>query len=74
MSDWTAAAAQALGIPDDVDIDAILDVAREAAHGVERPAAPVSTYLMGYAVAKGMSVEEAGDRITRLARDWPPSV
>lgn len=70
MSDWTAAVAQALGIPDDVDIDAILDVAREAAHGVERPAAPVSTYLMGYAVAKGMSAEEAGERITALARDW----
>ena len=73
MSDWVIAAAAALDIPGDVDVDAILDVAREAAHGVERPAAPVSTYLMGYAVARGMTVEEAADRITRLAREWPPS-
>lgn len=73
MSDWVKAAAAALDIPGDVDVDAILDVAREAAHGVERPAAPVSTYLMGYAVARGMTVDEAGERITRLARDWPPA-
>ncbi len=52
MTDWVTAVTEALGInPASVDIDAILDVARESAHGVERPAAPVSTYLMGYAVA-----------------------
>ena len=73
MSDWIAEAAAALGISADVDVNAILDVAREAAHGVERPAAPVSTYLMGYAVAQGMSVEDAADRITALARDWSPA-
>lgn len=71
MDDWVTAAAAALDITGDVDIDAILDVAREAAHGVERPAAPVSTYLLGYAVARGMSVDEAGERLTRLAREWP---
>ncbi|MDI1289630.1 MAG: DUF6457 domain-containing protein, partial [bacterium] len=49
----------------------ILDVARDAAHAVERPAAPVTTYLMGFAVAKGMTADEAAERISTLARDWP---
>ena len=35
------------------DLTAILDVARHAAHEVERPAAPITTYLMGMAVARG---------------------
>ncbi len=34
------------------DLQAILDGARHAAHEVERPAAPVTTYLMGMAVAR----------------------
>lgn len=71
MSDWVTAATAALGIDADVDVDTILDLAREAAHGVERPAAPVSTYLLGYAVAHGMSLTEASERLTRLAREWP---
>lgn len=70
MDDWIAAAAAALGIEADVDVSAILDVAREAAHGVERPAAPVSTYLMGIAVAGGMSAKDAADRLTAAAQAW----
>ena len=72
MNDWVTAVAAALDIDADVNVDSVLDVAREAAHGVERPAAPVSTYLMGYAVARGMTTDEAADRITRLAQAWPP--
>lgn len=71
MSDWVTAATAALGIDAEVDVDTILDLAREAAHGVERPAAPVSTYLLGYAVARGMSLDEASERLTQLAREWP---
>jgi len=56
MDEWIAAATAALGIPRDIDVDTVLDVAREAAHGVERPAAPVTTYLVGYAVARGLSL------------------
>ena len=35
----------------DVEIDDILDLARDAAHQVERPAAPLTTFLVGYAAA-----------------------
>ena len=31
----------------------VLDLAREAAHGVARPAAPLTTFLAGYALGAG---------------------
>jgi len=54
----------------DIDVDAILEVAKQAAHGVLRPAAPVSTYLMGLAVARGADVADVAARISRLAQGW----
>jgi molybdopterin-guanine dinucleotide biosynthesis protein A len=71
MDDWVAAAVAALGIEQDVDIDLILDLARDAAHGVARPAAPVTTFLLGCAVGSGMSVQDAAGRLTALAKEWP---
>jgi len=70
MDEWVAAVCAELGISARVDITAILDVARDAAHGVERPAAPVSTYLMGWAVASGADPADVADRIARLAAGW----
>ncbi len=71
MDEWVAAATKALGIEQSVDLNLILDVAREAAHGVARPAAPVTTFLLGCAVAAGLDAEEAAARLTLLAREWP---
>jgi len=75
VNDWVTAASAALDIPADVtvDVEAILDAARDAAHAAERPAAPVTTYLIGYAVANGMTIDEATERVSTLARDWPPT-
>lgn len=44
---------------EDVDIDAVLALASRAAHDVARPAAPLTTYLVGVAVGRGMSFEHA---------------
>ena len=52
------------------DLKAILDGARYAAHEVERPAAPVTTYLMGMAVARGGDLQEISDTIESLAKTW----
>jgi hypothetical protein len=52
------------------DLKAILDGARQAAHEVERPAAPVTTYLMGMAVARGGNLQEISDTIETLAKSW----
>ncbi|HZC70441.1 MAG TPA: DUF6457 domain-containing protein [Jatrophihabitans sp.] len=50
LAAWVADLAAALDVdPEDLDRDTILDVARDAAHGVARPAAPLTTFLVGYA-------------------------
>ncbi len=71
VDDWVGAVKEALGLTDDVDVALLLDVAREAAHAVARPAAPVTTYLLGLAVARGADVEQATATITELAREFP---
>jgi hypothetical protein len=71
VDDWLAKAAAALGVTDPVDVTLVLDLAREVAHGVTRPAAPVTSYLLGLAVARGLDPVEAAERITALARAWP---
>jgi hypothetical protein len=71
MQTWIDAVCAELNIPGDVNIDVILDVARVAAHGVERPAAPVTTFLLGVAVAGGMDVDAAAAKIQELVETWP---
>jgi hypothetical protein len=71
LDDWVAAASDALGLQDDVDVALLLDLAREAAHGVARPAAPVTTFLLGLAVARGADPETASATLTELAREFP---
>jgi Domain of unknown function (DUF6457) len=35
----------------------VLDLARDAAHGVARPAAPLTTFLAGYALGAGAGLD-----------------
>lgn len=51
LQEWTDAVQEALGTDVEVDIDLVLDLARDAAHSVARPAAPLTTFLLGYAAA-----------------------
>ena len=73
MDEWIEAVRQELGLDASVDVDGILDVARVAAHNVARPAAPVTTYLLGIAVAQGADPDQARARISALADGWPSS-
>jgi hypothetical protein len=60
LDDWAAEAAAAVGAtiqPD--DIAAVLDLARDAAHGIARPAAPLTTFIAGIAVGRGQPLPEA---------------
>lgn len=70
MDEWIAAVAAELGVSADVAVDVVLDVARDAAHQVQRPAAPITTYLLGLAVAAGMAPEDAGAKVHDLALQW----
>ncbi|WP_237323330.1 DUF6457 domain-containing protein [Streptomyces sp. JJ36] len=74
LDEWMAAAQAELGIELDVDTTALLDLARDAAHGVARPAAPLTTFLVGYAAAqRGGTPEDVAEAVraaTRLAERW----
>ncbi|MGH3384488.1 MAG: DUF6457 domain-containing protein [Nocardioidaceae bacterium] len=68
LQEWNDRLADALGVEVEVDINAVLDLARDAAHHVERPAAPLTTFLVGYAAAmRGGSAEDLADCIDLAA-------
>ena len=67
MDEWISEVKAALDLKVDVDVDLLLDVARDAAHNVTRPAAPITTYLLGIAVANGADVKIAAAVIQQLA-------
>jgi hypothetical protein len=71
LEDWTAAVCAGLGIdPAAADVTAVLDLTRDVAHGVARPAAPLTAYLVGVAVGRGVPLADAVSRITAMASDW----
>lgn len=72
LDSWAMTVALDLGVTTNIDRDLILDVARDAAHGVARPAAPITTYLLGMAVAGGANLHTAAERIRVLAEGWVP--
>lgn len=70
LGDWTDAVALELGLEPGLDRTLLLDLARDAAHGVARPAAPLTTYLLGLAVGRGADPVEAAGRLSALAAQW----
>ena len=76
LDDWTTAVVDELGIADLVDDrtrDLVLDMTKDVAHGVARPAAPLTAYLMGLAVGRAGTADEAAAyaaRISQLALAW----
>lgn len=71
---WLAAASAELDLqPGDANAKVVLDVARDVAHQVLRPGAPVTAYLMGVAVGRGADPADVAARISDLAGNWPGS-
>ncbi len=74
LDDWIAAAKTELGIDLEVDIHGLLDMTRDVAHGVARPAAPLTAFLVGYAAATAgggpEAVAEANRKAAQLALRW----
>jgi molybdopterin-guanine dinucleotide biosynthesis protein A len=74
LDEWISAVKDELGIDLDVDTGVLLDLARDAAHGVARPAAPLTTFLVGYAAALAgggpEAVAEASRKAAALALRW----
>ncbi|ROQ38418.1 hypothetical protein EDF46_2055 [Frondihabitans sp. PhB188] len=67
---WAKTLTEALPLPPGfaADIPAVLDLARDAAHGVARPAAPLTTFLVGLAAGLDGGSPEALDRAFATAR------
>ncbi|PTA46472.1 DUF6457 domain-containing protein [Micromonospora sp. RP3T] len=72
LDDWVTAACAELELdPTEVPVSAVLDVARDVAHQVVRPGAPVSAYLLGVAVGRGADPAAVAARLSALAGSWP---
>jgi hypothetical protein len=71
LQEWAAVVCADLGIDAAfADSGTVLDLARDVAHGVARPAAPLTAYLVGVAVGRGLSLPEAAGRVSALAAGW----
>jgi hypothetical protein len=68
---WLNAYAEALEVDamSEADIEAILDLARQVAHGSERKNAPPAAYLAAAFVAGGGELSEAISRAGKLLGD-----
>jgi Domain of unknown function (DUF6457) len=77
LEDWLAELGSELGLDASaVDRTLVLNVARDVAHGIARPAAPLTTFLVGLAAGlRGGSAEEvraAAETVQRLVADHAP--
>jgi Domain of unknown function (DUF6457) len=64
---WVDELSAALGIEDEVDVDALLDLARDSAHSIERRAAPVTTFLVGLAAGRSEGPDPIGEAVAKAA-------
>jgi hypothetical protein len=65
---WRDALLAALDLAEvEVNIDAVLGLAGQVAHGVVRPAAPLTAYLVGLAVGRSMSDSGSGETFDAAA-------
>ena len=64
-------ACRELGLdPAALDPPLVLDLARDVSHGVARPAAPLTAYLLGVAVGQGRPPAGSAARLTELSAQW----
>lgn len=67
LEEWCRALLQAFELEDlDVDINEVLSLAGVAAHSVVRPAAPLTTFIAGFAAGRA-STGEAPDAASMAA-------
>ncbi len=75
LEEWTTAASEAVGLDSSTLAEQqrmVLELAREVAHHVVRPAAPLTTYLLGVAVGRGADPAQAAAALRALAARWTP--
>jgi hypothetical protein len=77
MSDWIEAVCADLDLDlsdQKATITTVLDLTADVAHGVARPAAPVTAFLVGLAAGRSAdpeaAVEELTRRVSERAKAW----
>ena len=71
LEEWTAAVCADLGLDSgSADTTTVLELARDVAHSVARPAAPLTAYLVGVAVGRGLTLSAAARQVQDLASRW----
>jgi len=74
---WLARLAAELGtedaLPDEGAVRDLLDLTREVAHGVERVAGPLSTFLVGVAVGRGADLAATTEAASALLDEPAPA-
>jgi hypothetical protein len=78
LKEWVDLVCRELDITDAVSPTAmqsrVLDMSRDVAHGVARPAAPLTAYLLGLAAGRSRDPEATADELTQrvcqLAQCW----
>lgn len=72
---WTDLVARELGLdPATLDRNLLLDMTKDVAHGVARPAAPLTAFLVGLAAGREGGTPEdvsaACATVSRMAGEW----
>ena len=75
LDDWAAALREHFGLnPDDIPVAAVLDLTREVANGVARPAAPLGAFVAGLVAGRTSpdpdAIREALAAVAALAATW----
>jgi hypothetical protein len=78
MSDWMSAVARELRLDpaaaSDAAMQLVLDVTADVAHGVTRPAAPVTAFLIGLAAGREpdplAAAKDYAARVSTMATGW----
>jgi len=74
LEEWTAVVRTELGLdPGPLsmsEVRIVLDLGRDVAHAVDRVATPVTAYLLGLAVGRGLTLPDALRRVKTLAAGW----
>ena len=78
MSEWVTAVARELGLADALEtvstVDLVLDLTSDVAHGVDRPSAPVTAFLVGVAAGRAddpaVAARDYAGKISKLAGGW----
>jgi hypothetical protein len=65
LDEWVKAVSDELGLGP-IEVKAVLDLARDVAHGVTRPAAPLTCLLVGLAAESPEDLDAVIERVRRL--------